>query len=495
MRTEKDFLGERKIDSNALYGIHALRAKDNFPDTHTFHTEWYKAMGTVKLACYDTYKKYSQALETKYGKHIPVKTIPPHIIQHLSKAATEIAQGQYYEHFIVPAVQGGAGTSINMNINEILANAALLHSKNNPGDYHFIDPVEHANIFQSTNDTVPTALKVATMQLLDDLETKINHTRNEFEQVENRFREAMRTGYTQLQQAVPTSYGKMFSAYSDALSRDWWRVSKCFERIKVINLGGSAIGTGITVPTYFIMEVVPVLQRLTNLPVTRSENMTDTTSNQDAFVEIHATLKAHAVNLEKVASDMRLLASDISDHNEISIPEKQAGSSIMPGKINPVISEFVISAAHKVYANDMLISSLCGQGQLELNAYIPQIGDALLNSLDLLIAANKTLSKNMINGLQIDVEKSTQKLYRTPSIATALVPYIGYHKAGELAKMIKMKNISVFEANEELKLIDDAKLRTITSSSNLLQLGFRPGSLNQPAHRESDNNKSDQDLQ
>jgi aspartate ammonia-lyase len=482
MRIEKDKMGSCEIPKDALYGINAVRAQANFPNSAPFHKVWYKAMGTVKEACYLTYEKYAVALHQKYGEKIPISLIDSKIITELKNAATHVAQGKHYEHFIVPAMQGGAGTSINMNINEIVTNVALKNTGKMPGEYHIIDPVEHANIFQSTNDTVPTALRVAAMQLFTKLETSINELRTAFEKAEQKYREAMRPAYTQLQEAVPTSYGKMFSAYSDALSRDWWRVSKCFERIKVVNLGGSAIGTGITVPTYFIMEVVQTLQRLTNLPVTRSENMMDTTSNLDVFVEIHATLKAHAVNLEKAAADIRLLASDLSKHNEITIPEKQTGSSIMPGKVNPVIAEFIISSAHKVYANDMLISSLCGQGQLELNAYLPTIGDALLNSLDLLIAANNTFQTNLLEGLQINRERATQRLYSSPSIATALIPYIGYHKAGDLAQKMKQNSITIFEANDELKAINKEKLEAILTPSNLLKTGFKPGDVDRDMH-------------
>ncbi len=476
-RTEKDLLGKKKIDADALYGIHALRARENFPGTSVFNIEWYKAMGTVKLAAYQTYQKFTAALQHKYGNRIPIKLISTETVAKLEKAAAEVSEGQYFEHFIVPAVQGGAGTSINMNINEIIANVALQTAGLKPGDYENIDPVEHANVYQSTNDTVPTALKVATMRLLEKLEDEINGTRTKIEEIEEKTRDAMRPGYTQLQQAVPTSYGKMFSAYSDALSRDWWRVSKCFERIKVVNLGGSAIGTGITVPTYFIMEVVPTLQKLTNLPVTRSENMTDTTSNLDVYTEIHATLKAHAVNMEKMASDLRLLASDISVHNEIELPQTQAGSSIMPGKVNPVIAEFVISIAHKIYANDMLITSLCGQGQLELNAYLPQIGDALLNSLDLLISANQSMRDQMISGLKIDTKLATHKFKYDPAIATALVPYTGYHYAGLIAKEMKSKKKSIYSINKKDGGMDQDKLFEITSPHNLLKLGFKPGDL------------------
>jgi aspartate ammonia-lyase len=477
MRIEKDLLGSKEIDDQALYGIHALRARENFPGNSQFNKKWYKAMGLVKHACYLTYEKYASAIAKKYGENPPVNLFENEKIKLLQNASLKIANGEHFEHFIVPAIQGGAGTSINMNINEIGTNLALIEYGKKPGEYDFIDPIEHANIFQSTNDTVPTSLTVATMRLLEELETAVNHSRNEVEKLESKYRNTLRVGYTQLQQAVPTSYGKMFSTYSDALSRDWWRVSKCAERIKVVNLGGSAIGSGITVPTYFIMEAVPTLQKLTGLPITRGENMMDTTSNMDSFVEIHATLKAHAVNLEKMANDIRILAADISNHSEFKIPERQAGSSIMPGKINPVIPEFIISSAHKVYANDQLISSLSGQGNLELNAYIPQIGDALLDTLEVLINANQSMAEYLIKGITIDTHKANDKLYNSPSICTALIPYIGYHKSGEIAKYMQENQVSIFEANEKLKLIENTKLKQITEPSNLLKLGYKPSDL------------------
>ena len=354
-RTETDSLGSRQVPEEALYGIHAIRARENFPDHTPFHLEWYQAMGMVKQACYVTAGAYFSALGKKFGDQpLPVRTIAQPVIDSMILAASAVAQGKFFDHFIVPAISGGAGTSINMNVNEIIANASLRSSGSKPGEYHLIDPTEDANIYQSTNDVVPTALKVALMLLLNELETAINRLREGFEGLEGRYRNSLRIGYTQMQEAVPTSYGKLFSNYSDALSRDWWRVSKCFERIKVVNLGGSAIGTSAAVPRFFVMEVVQNLQQITGLPVTRGENLTDATSNLDALVEVHATIKAHAVNLEKMVNDLRLLASDIGGAG-IRIPQQQVGSSIMPGKVNPVIPEFVISSAQQVYAHDQVV--------------------------------------------------------------------------------------------------------------------------------------------
>lgn len=472
-----------EIPEEALYGIHSLRAHRNFPDRTPFHAEWYRAMGLVKKACYLAAEAYERAARGKFGSD----TVPglegvnlALVVPALLEAAAQVAEGAYYEDFIVPAVSGGAGTSINMNVNEIIANAALVGMGLPAGRYDRIDPIAHANLFQSTNDVVPTALRVALLFLLQDLEKAINLSRAETERLETAHQRELRAGYTQMQEAVPSSFGKLFSTYSEALSRDWWRVSKCFERIKTVNLGGSAIGTGIAVPRFFIMEATAHLQAITGLPVTRSENLADATSNLDAFVEIHATLKAHAVNLEKMVSDLRLLASDLVNqkypgHQKehlVVLPQVQVGSSIMPGKINPVIPEFVISSVHRVYANDQLIASLCGQGCLELNAYLPVIGHALLESVKLLIACNNTLKDNLLSGLGINSARGLEALLYSPSLTTALVPYTGYHKASELAKLMKSDSLDIYSACERMALMERSHLEKILSPENLLKLGY-----------------------
>ncbi len=473
MRLEKDFIGEVEIPCNALYGIHSARAKINFPDQTPFSKDWYKAIGLVKQACYLTIVSFKKAVRQKYPEKEQALLLPADsILDSLINAAIEVSQGKYFDNFIVPAIQGGAGTSINMNVNEIIANAALNKTGHNFGDYKKIDPIEQANLYQSTNDVIPTALKVATMQLLNQLEEQINRMREKVENLETTYRNSIRTGYTQMQQAVPSSFGQLFGAYSDALSRDWWRVSKCFERIKTVNLGGGATGSGIAIPRFFIVEVVGELKKITNLPVTQSENLTETTSNMDSWVEIHAILKAHAVNLEKMVADIRLLGSDILQNKEMQLPVMQAGSSIMPGKVNPVIPEFVISAAHKIYANDQLITHLSAQGVLELNAYLPVIGHAIIESLKLLIACNKTIGNNLLNDLLIFEDKAKATLYKSPSVCTALSPIIGYHKATELTNYMKEAQCSIFEANEKLKILDTNELAKYMEPDFLLQKGF-----------------------
>ncbi|MFO8055337.1 MAG: lyase family protein [Bacteroidales bacterium] len=477
-RTESDLIGEVSLPEGALYGIHSLRACRNFPKQSRFSQAWYRGIGQTKLACYQTYKKFLLAIEQKYpGKEIPLKFMDEKLINALIDSAIEVAEGRHFDHFIVPAVSGGAGTSLNMNINEIIANLSLLKLGHQPGDYSRVDPVEHANIYQSTNDVIPTALKVTLTGLLERLEEGINDLRESIEQVEQTHRNAVKIGYTEMQAAVPTSFGKVFSNYSEALSRDWWRISRCFERLKVVNLGGSALGTGIAVPQYFLMEAVNELRKLTGRPFTRGENMTDTTSNMDVMVEVHAIMKAHAVNLEKMSSDLRLMSSDLNGKKDIELPPVQTGSSVMPGKVNPVIPEYVISIAHKVYANDMLISNLAGQGCLDLNAYIPAIGEAMIESLELLNAANKTIKTNMISGIKVNTKNAMEKLYASPAVTTALLPFTGYHKAAQLAKHMKQHTVDIFKANQALHIIEPLRLEKIMKPENLIKAGFTIGEL------------------
>lgn len=471
MRIEQDFIGKLELPEGALYGIHSLRAKENFPNSIPFQLEWYKAMGQVKLACFNTYAKFKLAAEQKLDSaKLPIQFFSEELIAALKAASKEVSEGQHFDHLVVPAIQGGAGTSINMNVNEIISNRALLILGYKLGNYKFVDPFEHANVFQSTNDVVPSALKVASMNLLDQLEQDINALRNEVEQIEGKYRNVLRQSYTQMQAAVPSTYDKLFSTYNNALSRDWWRVSKCSERIKEVNLGGGAIGTGLSIPRFFIMQVVSELQHLSGQPITRSENLSDTTSNLDSFVEVHATLKAHAVNLEKMVNDLRLLGADLFTNRELVLPQRQVGSSIMPGKVNPVIPEFVISSVHKVYANDLLISNLSGQGCLELNAYIPVIGQALLESIQLLINANKSILDNIMRELKIN--NNNEHTYFAPSIATALIPNLGYHKSSLLSNYMKEHKATIFEANEALKLIKPDQLIELMKPEALVRQGY-----------------------
>ncbi len=474
MRREKDFIGEMELDENALYGIHSSRARENFPDEGRFSGEWYRAMAMTKRACYSAAASFFAEAAKQYDlAAMNIRVVTAEKLGALSAAAEECEAGKHFEHFIVPAISGGAGTSINMNMNEIIANRALQILGREPGEYEHIDPIEDANIFQSTNDVVPTALRVAAMNLLMKLEDSINELRKRTEELEKRYRSVLRIGYTQMQEAVPTTWGRLLSSYSDALARDWWRVSKCLERIKVVNLGGSAVGTSITVPRYFVSEVVTRLQQLTGLPVTRGENLSDATSNLDTLAEVHGIIKTHAITMEKMAGDLRMLASDLHGRRSLSIPARQAGSSVMPGKVNPVIPEFVISCSHRVYSNDQIVSSLAAQGCLELNAYLPMIGHALLESIRTLIAADRSMAENMLSGMKVLEGEAEKQVMSSPSVTTALLPFIGYKKAADLARMMKDEGLSITEANQKLGYLSPEKLTEILKPENLVQGGYR----------------------
>ena len=473
MRKESDTIGVLDVPADALYGIHSLRASRNFPDQTRFHQEWYQSVGLVKLACYRTVIAYKQAAAREYpDKVLPGNLPSDEVLEAMCNSAVSVSQGEFFGHFIAPAMQGGAGTSANMNVNEIVANASIMALGGRPGDYGMVDPFLHANVFQSTNDVIPTALKLAAIRLLQELEASINRLRSVVEGLEGQGRSVMRIAYTEMQRALPSSYGLLFGAYNEALSRDWWRVSRCYERLKLVNLGGGAAGTGLAIPRFYIMEVVGQLQKLTGLPLTRSENLADTTQNLDSLVEVHGMLKALAVNLEKISSDIRLLSSDMCAPPELGIPAVQAGSSIMPGKLNPVIPEYVIGLCHKVYSNDALVSGLSGQGSLDLNPYLPAIGHAFLESIKLLDGACNSMAEQLFPGLSLHKGTSLENLLMSPTLTTALLPFIGYQDAARMAAYMRENGVSILEANEAMDMLPQEKIKKVLLPENLLKLGY-----------------------
>lgn len=472
MRKEKDFIGEVTIPADRLYGIQSVRACENFPmHAQKFSLRWYKAIAETKLAYYLTYKDLKEQIAANQLA-VTHPLISDEVLDALCIAATEVSEGKFFDHFIVPMISGGAGTSINMNVNEIISNRAHQLLGLPLGSYDTIDPIEHANIFQSTNDVIPSALRVAVIKISAEVEESVNQLRKTIEDKESTYRSVLRLAYTQMQEAVPSTWGRFFSAYSDAFSRDWWRFSKVNERLKTLNIGGGAIGTSLAVPRFMVMNTINKLRDISKITIARSENLCDATSNLDSIVEAHGIIKSLAVNLEKFAADLRLLASDVHGTHVLSIPNRQIGSTIMPGKVNPVISEYVISVSHIVYSNDALISRLSAQGHLELNAYLPLIGNSILSSLEYLLAAVNTLSSHLVAGLEINTEKSAQLVFLSPSVATALTPYIGYHKATEVALYMRNNGCDVYEAATKITAISKKKLIEIFSPEQLLKGGY-----------------------
>jgi aspartate ammonia-lyase len=416
-RIEHDLIGEREVPSDALYGIHTVRALENFPlSGRLINRRLVHAFGQVKLAC----ARVNQRM-------IPW---PEHVFKALSQSCEEMADGLLDEHVVVDALQGGAGTSTNMNVNEVLANRSLALLLRPAGDYQTLHPIDEVNKHQSTNDTYPTALKVAAIGGIRELDGAVVRLQEAFQRKEKEFAHVVKVGRTQLQDAALTTLGREMSAYADAIGRDRWRISKCEERLRVVNLGGTAIGTGLGAPRRFIFEVVDELRAITGYGLARAENLVDCTQNADVFVEVSGILRALASSLLKISSDLRLMSSGPeAGFGEISLPAVQAGSSIMPGKVNPVIPEAVSQAAMAVFAYDQTVVFASSSGNLELNAFLPIIADALLGSIDLLIAASKMLADKCVDGIVANEDACRRHVEGSTAVATALIRRIGYEGA------------------------------------------------------------------
>ncbi len=459
-RIEKDLLGSKQIQADVFWGIHTARAVENFPlSGQVVHPELIKAFGEVKLACAQVNK------ELGFWKDKEKATA-------IEQACSEMAQGLLAEHIIVDAMQGGAGTSTNMNVNEVLANRALQIMGEYLGNYERISPLDDINLHQSTNDGYPTALKVAAIRILRKLEQNILGLQEAFQQKEKELAHVVKIGRTQLQDAVLTTLGREMSAYAEAFNRDRWRIYKCEERLRVVNLGGTAIGTGLGAPKQFIFRVVDKLRENTNIGLARSENLIDGTQNLDVFVEVSGILKACATNLLKTSNDLRLMSSGPdAGLGEIYLPEMQAGSSIMPGKINPVIPEAVAQVAIKTMGNDQVIAHACSAGNLELNQFMPLIANALLESLDLLSNASKIFAEKCVSGIRANEELCKRNVKNSTAAVTALIPKLGYDKASQVAEIARKQKLSIREVAILHGLITGEEFEEMISPEAVCRLG------------------------
>jgi aspartate ammonia-lyase len=460
-RTETDLLGDKQIPVDALWGIHTIRAVENFPlSGRMVNPELIKAFGEVKLACAQTNSQLGFWKENQ-GK-----------IKAIEKACFEMSQGLMSEHILVDALQGGAGTSTNMNVNEVIANRALQMLNLKPGNYEIISPLDDINLHQSTNDTYPTALKIAAIRLLRQLEQSVLTLQEAFQQKEKEFAHIVKIGRTQLQDAVLTTLGREMSAYAEAFNRDRWRIYKCEERLRVVNLGGTAIGTGLGAPKQFIFRVVDRLRENTNIGLARAENLIDATQNVDVFVEVSGILKAHASNLLKISNDLRLLSSGPdAGFGEITLPAKQAGSSIMPGKVNPVIPEAVAQIAIRVTGNDHIITQACSAGNLELNQFMPLIADALLENLTLLNNASFIFKEHCVSGIIANEDVCKRNVENSTATVTALIPKIGYEKASEIVKISQKECISIKAAALKSDLLSEKEFDELITPESVCRLG------------------------
>ncbi len=459
-RVETDLLGTKQIPADALWGIHTARAIENFPlSGRPVHRGLIKAFGEVKLACAQTNNQLGFWSNARKASAI-------------DKACSETSEGLLNDHILVDTLQGGAGTSTNMNVNEVIANRSLQLLDEKPGSYEIISPLDDVNLHQSTNDTYPTALKIAAIRLLRDLEQSVLNLQEAFQQKEKEFAHVVKIGRTQLQDAILTTLGREMSAYAEAFNRDRWRIYKCEERLRVVNLGGTAIGTGLGAPKQFIFRVVDRLRENTNIGLARAENLIDATQNTDVFVEVSGILKAHASNLLKISNDLRLLSSGPNaGFGEINLPAKQAGSSIMPGKVNPVIPEAVAQIAIRVMGNDQIISHACSAGNLELNQFMPLIADALLENITLLNNACSVFKEHCVQGIVANEEVCKKNVENSTATITALIPKIGYEKASDIIKIAHNNSISIKEAALKSKLVTEVEFNELITPESVCRLG------------------------
>ncbi|HOA72358.1 MAG TPA: aspartate ammonia-lyase [Phycisphaerae bacterium] len=459
-RTESDFLGEMKIPADALWGIHTARAIENFPlSLRPVHPALIRAYGYVKLACAMTNRRLGVWDDAAKADAI-------------ERACREMADGLLTEHVRVDALQGGAGTSTNMNVNEVLANRALQLLGDKPGNYARVSPTDDINRHQSTNDTYPTALRLAAIHRLRPLEEQLVALQESFQAAERRFEHVVKIGRTEMQDAVLTTLGREMSAYAEAFNRDRWRVYKCEERLRVVNLGGTAIGTGVTAPRQYIFGVSETLRQVTGIGFARAENLVEATQNADVWVEVSGILKACATSLLKICSDLRFMScGPQAGIGEIRLPQRQSGSSIMPGKVNPVIPEAVSQAAMRVMSNDAAIAVACASGNLELNPFLPLVADCLLESIDLLARSCDILRRLCVDGIEADETRCRQEVQASTAAATALVPVLGYEGASELAWRALRAGRTIREqvALEEIMLPED--FDALVSAEAVCRLG------------------------
>ncbi len=458
-RIEEDMLGRVEIPVDACYGIHTARALENFrvSDRKTNQNLIYAIVLVKKAAAL---------------ANVHIGQLPEDKAQAIIQACEDILAGKLDKHFIVDALQGGAGTSSNMNVNEVIANRALEIMGEKKGDYHIIHPLDQVNCCQSTNDVYPTALRIAAIKLLRILSESFAALQESLQVNENKFSGILKLGRTQLMDALPITAGQECGAYARAVSRDRWRLYKIEERLREINLGGTAIGTGINAPLAYIYTVTDILQDLSGLGLARSDYPIDNTQNMDIFVEVSGLLKSAAVTLMKIANDLRLLASGPAGGlGEIKLPAVQAGSSIMPGKVNPVICEMVVQTAMKVIANDTCITLAAASGQLELNAFIPLIAECLLESLEILTRAVDIFNHKCIKGIAFDVEKCSEHVEASSALAAALIDYIGYDQAAQIAEKARQKGKTIKQVLAEDDIMPEEQALQIL---NLFQV-TRPG--------------------
>ena len=421
-RIEKDFLGEKEVPKEAYYGVQTMRAIENFPITgYVIDEALIKAMAVVKK---------SAALANSAIGQLDAK-----IAEAIVKAADEILEGKLHGEFIVDPIQGGAGTSINMNTNEVIANRALEMIGEEKGNYKVISPKSHVNMAQSTNDSFPTAIHLSTLSTLNRLLLVMEELHAEFLRKAEEFDDIIKMGRTHLQDAVPVRLGQEFAAYAQLLRRDITRISRTRENLYEVNMGATAVGTGLNADPVYIEKVVDYLAEFSGQPIKGVQNLVDGTQNTDCYLEVSAALKTCMMNMSKVANDLRMMASGPRcGFGEINLPARQPGSSIMPGKVNPVMAEVLNQSAFQVVGNDLTIMMACEAGQFELNVMEPVVVFNLLQSIKVMTNVFTVFREHCLSGITANKERMLDYVDNSVGVITAINPHVGYETAASIAK-------------------------------------------------------------
>lgn len=461
-RLEKDSIGSGEVPQSAYYGIQTLRAEGNFPITGlTLHWEFVNSLACIKKAA---------AIANLNAGRMEQK-----VADAIIQVCDEIINGKLHDQFVVDPIQGGAGTSMNMNANEVIANRAIELLGGAKGNYTLVHPNDHVNCGQSTNDVIPTAGKLTALRLLEKLQGELTTLKNAFAAKAQEFDGVIKMGRTQMQDAVPVRLGQEFMAYADSIGRSIRRMDIVAREMKILNMGGTAIGTGINADKAYFKSIVPVLSQVTGIEFQQADDLIDATMHLDPFVAVSGAVKACAVTLSKIANDLRLMSSGPrTGFGEINLPAKQNGSSIMPGKVNPVIPEVVNQAAFFAIGNDVTITMAAEAGQLELNAFEPIIFYCLFQSMDTLTHAVRTLTENCVVGITANAAHCRSLVENSVGTITALVPYIGYQHAADIAKRAICTGLPVRQLILEEKLLSEEELNRVLDPMSLTQPGI-PG--------------------
>lgn len=454
---EHDSIGALNVPAEAYYGVQSMRAATNFQITH-------RPLHPVLIDSIVMVKKAAAITNEKSGK------LDQQIAQAIIKACDEILDGNLRDQFIVDAIQGGAGTSANMNANEVIANRAIEILGGTKGDYSIVHPNDHVNMSQSTNDVIPTAGKITVLKLLPQTIKELEKLEKAMEEKEAEFDDILKMGRTQLQDAVPMRLGQSFGAFAHVLKRDIKRLKNVMDEMKVLNIGATAIGTAINVDPYYLANISYELSKVAGISLKQADDLIDATQNLDGFVSVSGVLKTCAVDISKISNDLRLMSSGPrTGLSEINLPARQNGSSIMPGKINPVIPEVVSQVAYLIIGHDYTITMAAEAGQLELNAFEPVLFHYLFESIDTLKEAAATLTKHCITGITANKGQCEEYIEKSVGISTALCPYIGYAKSAEIAKKSLKTGISVKELVLEEGLLKEEELKEILKPEKMTQ--------------------------